>query len=236
MTMRIFLKTAAVVAVLVVVAGCNGKGDGSGVAKDIVEAADEAELLFENDHVRAIEFDIDSGDELPRHECLHYVLYALSSCEIEVELNGVKSSLELKRGSAYWREGGVQSVENVGRSDAKFIALMRKESTLPEFDPADLNRDIHELLPDNSIMLLNGEFARAVEVILNPGQRVPGHGGLNRIVYSLTSYDVTYKESHNKSSEISFDEGDIDWYDAGDYAIANVGDSPAHFVAFQILK
>jgi quercetin dioxygenase-like cupin family protein len=220
--------------------GCgNGDVDDAGVVHDIVAASDQAEMLLENDYVTAARFELESGDRLPTHECAHHVIYSLSSYEMEYSINGKRQREEFKRGKAYWREAGVQSIKNVGKTDAEYIVITRKTSTLPEFDPADIDNDITEMTPDNSVVLLENQCIKVVEVILNPGQRLPGHGGLNRIVYSLSSYETSYKEivkDTMEAREVSFDEKDIRWYDANRYAIANTGDSPAHFIVFTFIE
>ena len=235
--MRKVFMYAAILIAFTMILGCGGREDNSEIMRNMVAAvADHAELLFENEHVAAIKFELDPGDKLPAHECSEHVVYALSSFEITSSLNQEQSQEILRRGQAYWRGACTHSAENTGKTDARYIVVTRKSSDLPEPDSVALTNSLAVLAPDNTVTLVDNDRVRVVETILNPGQRLPGHTGINRLVYSLNSYEVTYRDSPTDRYDVAFRKGDINWYDAGPYSIANIGKSPAHFLVFEFIR
>lgn len=234
--MTIALRLLILGTIALTVISCGGSnGNDTGVVRDIVAASGDAKMLYENEYVTVVEFKVDSDDGLPGYEYANHTMYSLSSCEMELG-GGKRSEEKFSQGSAYWREAGTYSMKNIGDTDARYIVLTRKSATLPEFGPAGPAGDVTEKAVDNSIILLDNEHTRVIEVILNPGQRLPGHDGLNRIVYSLTSYELEYRSGPAERSNVTFDEGDVNWYEAGQYSVANIGDSPARFIIFEFLE
>jgi len=231
-------KLAICVAILLINSGCGGSDvDELGVIQDIVASApDNAGLLFENEYVTVVEIELESGDRLPTWECGDHTVYSLSSYEMEVKSGSESAREKFNQGSAFWREAGTYSLKNVGRSDARYIIVTRKTAEFPDFKPLDPDGDIIAVAWDNSIVLLNNETLRVAEVILNPGQRLPGHSSVNRIVYSLTSYEMTCRFDQIERSDIGFEEGDVNWYAAGPCSMVNNSDSPARFVVFEFLR
>jgi hypothetical protein len=223
--------------IVLVVTSCGGSnGDDAEVVRDIVAASSDAKMLYENDYVTVVEFEVDSGDRLPGYAYDNHTVYTLSNYEMELRHEGERSKEKFSQGSAYWREAGTYSVKNVGKNDAKYIALTRKHAGLPDFEPVGPDGDVTSIVADNTVILLSNECVRVIEVILNPGQRLPGHDGVNRIVYSLTSYELEYRSGQMDRSNVSFDEGDVNWYEAGQYSVANISDSPARFIIFEFLE
>lgn len=235
--MKIALKLLTLGMIVFAVTSCGGSnGNDTGVVRDIVAASSDAKMLYQNEYVTVVEFEVDSGDGLPGYEYEKHTVYTLSSCEMELRSGAEGSEEKFSQGSAYWREAGTYSARNVGKTDARYIAVTRKSATLPEFGPAGPAGDVTEAAADNSIILVDNEFTRVIEVILNPGQRLPGHDGVNRIVYSLTSYELEYRSGPAERSNVAFDEGDVNWYEAGQYSVANISNSPARFIIFEFLE
>ena|GEM_PF-2781808 len=235
--MRTALRLLILGTILLTVISCGGSnGNDTGVVQDIVAASGDAKMLYENEYVTVVEFEVDSGDRLPGYEYDHHTVYTLSSYEMELRSGGERSKEKFSQGSAYWREVGTYSVKNVGKIDAKYIAVTRKSADLPDFEPVNYDTDITGIAADNTIILLENECTRVVEAILNPGQRLPGHDGVDRIVYSLTSYELEYRADQADRSTVTFDEGDVNWYEAGQYSVANIGNTPARFIIFEFLE
>jgi len=235
--MRTALRLLILGTIVFAVISCGGSnGDDAGVVRDIVAASGDAKMLDENEYVTVVEFEVDSGDRLPGYEYEKHTLYSLGSFEMELRSGEERTEEKFSQGSAYWREAGTYSAKNVGKTDATYIAVTRKRAGLPEFGPAGPTGDVTEVAADNSIILLENEHTRVIEVILNPGQRLPGHDGINRVVYSLTSYELEYRSGQMDRSNVTFDEGDVNWFEAGQYSVANISDSPARFIIFEFLE
>jgi hypothetical protein len=235
--MRIALRLLILGTLVFAVISCGGSnGDDAAVVRDIVAASGDAKMLYENEYVTVVEFEVDSGDRLPGYAYDHHTVYTLSSYEMESGSGEERSKEKFRQGSAYWPEAGTYSVKNVGKNDAKYIAVTRKSANLPDFEPVVPDVDVTAIAADNTVILLNNECMRVIEVILNPGQQLPGHDGVNRVVYSLTSYELEYRSGQMDRSNVTFDEGDVNWYEAGQYSVANISDSPARFIIFEFLE
>jgi hypothetical protein len=141
--MRTALRLLILGTITFAVISCGGSNeDDAGVVKDIVAASRDAKMLYENDFVTVVEFEVDSGDRLPGYEYEKHTVYTLSSYEMELGSGEERSEEKFSQGSAYWREAGTHSMKNVGKTDAKYISVTRKRAGLPDYEP---------VIPDNDV-------------------------------------------------------------------------------------
>lgn len=81
-------------------------------------------------------------------------------------------------------------------------------------------------------MVFENEFARAVRVLLDPGQKLATHDGVDRLIYSLTDYTIEWIENGESLGERNWSAGDIHMHGADTHAAINIGPRTAEWMAF----
>lgn len=85
---------------------------------------------------------------------------------------------------------------------------------------------------EEAVVLGETEYGEVIRVDLPAGQYIPPHTGGDRVILSLTDYEVTFE----KTGEVDireFKAGDVHYHPAGPHEIFNTGSSPAEFVIFE---
>jgi quercetin dioxygenase-like cupin family protein len=204
---------------------------------DIVAAAPEtAQLIFENDYVRAVEFKLQPGESLPLHKGGPRVVYALSDYRIMWTEGAQSLEKEWLRGQAHWHDAIDHAVENIGASEARYLVLTRHGAELPATGEYDLDKDAASAAEAHAQMVFDNEHVRVIEVKIPAGEAQPLHHGLNRLIYSLSDYAIKYTSDRMAEKEAAFAAGDAHWHGADEHAVANTGDTEAHFLIFEFKK
>ena len=89
--------------------------------------------------------------------------------------------------------------------------------------------DITIQYPDNTKVIFENDYVKAVEFMLKPGEKLPLHKGMPRAVYALTDYKIRWTEG-DETSEKVWQKGDAHWHGALEHAIENIGDENANFI------
>ena len=85
------------------------------------------EVRFENDRVRVLEYHLKPGEKEASHTHPPGVVYVLSDATIRtVRPDGKSSEASGKAGSVMWRDETTHSVENVGSTEARALAVELK--------------------------------------------------------------------------------------------------------------
>ena len=83
--------------------------------------------------------------------------------------------------------------------------------------------------PDQEKLVFQNEFVRVFEVNLNPGVKLPIHETGERLIYSLSSYSLTYRWD-GRTAEERRNVGDVHFHPAGKHAEENNGKQKASFL------
>ena len=87
-------------------------------------------VRFENDRVRVLEYHLKPGEKEATHSHPAGVVYVLSDAKIRsVHPDGASSEASGKAGDVFWREDTTHTVENVGATEARAIAVELKPCT-----------------------------------------------------------------------------------------------------------
>ncbi len=86
--------------------------------------------------------------------------------------------------------------------------------------------------PQKEKPVFQNEYVRVFQVTLNPGEKLPPHESGERLVYSLTSYSLTYRWGE-RTSEERRKEGDIHFHPGGKHAEENSGKQKASFLIIE---
>jgi len=65
---------------------------------------------------------------------------------------------------------------------------------------------------------------------LPKGESIPMHAGINRIIYSLSNYDLNYESDAKGVLDKQFKSVDIHWHEACQHALQNNGKIDAEFL------
>ncbi len=131
-------------------------------------------------------------------------------------------------GSIHWHKEDVHVFENVGETAAKFLVFSRKYSLLPEVI-LDRKSYFAEILPDKAKIRIENDDVRVTEMLLEPGDVLPDHVGLGRLIFPLSDYTIEYKSDKIEAGVHSTKKGDIHWHDTDRYTLRNTGRKKAHF-------
>ena len=88
---------------------------------------DKYKVIFENEHVRVLEYRDEPGQSTQPHEHPNSVMYTLSSFERRlVAEDGATRDVSLERGEVRWLDAQVHSGENIGRSPTHVLFVELK--------------------------------------------------------------------------------------------------------------
>ena len=80
---------------------------------------------------------------------------------------------------------------------------------------------------------MESPYMRVARFVLQPGESLPRHPGLNRVVYALTPFTVRYA-SDNWSVDQTIEAGSVQYYEADTHSVTNIGDTEARYLMFEM--
>jgi quercetin dioxygenase-like cupin family protein len=195
------------------------------------------EVVFENDYAKVVKVSLAPGNSLAPHNGEARVIYSLSDYTIDwtekAENQGTKS---WKQGDIHAHEAGEHSAANNGTATAEWLAFIKKETELPDCADNTLENDVNSVAPDFVQQRFDNEGFKVTEVNLPAGGKIPMHAGVNRIIYSLSDYQILYESDKEGTGEKSFEDGEIHWHEACQHALENSGDAEAKFLVVAYKK
>lgn len=190
----------------------------------------QPENIFENEFAKVVKVTFEPGQELGPHEGTDRLIYSLNDYSIEWIVNGESE------GKKSWSEGDVHvhgedthSAINTGSAEAEWLAFILK-SDVPEVEMQSLENDVTTLEGDFAEVIFDNELFRVTEVTLASGESIPSHDGINRIIYSLSDYTLSYQFEGQEVVERPFESGDAHWHTPGTHSMDNIGDTEARFL------
>lgn len=201
--------------------------------QDIAAAApDYVDVLYENEYLRVLGFDLPAAAALPLHEGGRRVIYSLGDYELDWTEGGESSARRSwSEGDVHAHEAGVHEATNAGQATASFLVFERLDVPLPSSEDTSGEWD----LPVGTRSLLYESGFAVVEVELQPGEAQEMHPGGWRAVYSLSDYTLEWREG-DEVSQTSWNSGDVHWHEPGPHAATNAGDTVARFLIVTLLE
>jgi hypothetical protein len=204
------------------------------------EMASEMEsfvTLFENDYTKVSKISLAPGESQPTHEGEARVIYALTDYTIDWEEQGKKLGTKTwKKGEAHFHEAGKHSATNNGTSTAEWLVFTKKKAELPECGDNTIENDVNAVSPDFANVLLENTDFKFTEITLQTGESIPMHSDINRIIYSLSDYEIAYESDSKGKLNKQFTTGDIHWHEACQHALKNSGETLAKFIVVSYKK
>jgi quercetin dioxygenase-like cupin family protein len=98
------------------------------MAQDLAKVSPDAKVLFENDRVRVLEVQHQSGGKEPMHTHPAYVAYSLTNSTTKTTFPDGKTVVkDRKAGDVTWSEPVTHSVENVGTTEFHMLLIELKK-------------------------------------------------------------------------------------------------------------
>ncbi len=122
------MKRLSYLAVGVVLGAFAMSATGRVATQDPVKVSPQYYLVrFENERVRVLEYHLKPGEKEATHSHPPGVVYVLSDATIRsVHPDGTSSATSGKAGEVFWRDDTTHTVENVGATEARAIAVELK--------------------------------------------------------------------------------------------------------------
>jgi quercetin dioxygenase-like cupin family protein len=233
---RIKVLIAGLVAI-VLSTGCVNKQDKPVTFQEVIaEHPEKARIVFENDYVYAVKVKLKPGEKLPLHEGERRVVYSLSDYKIKWTEDGRVEEKQWQKGDSHLHHADAHAVENTGDTDAEYLVVTRTAMALPDAGESLLSGDMSKVDSLHAEILLEDDDIRVLEVKLDTGKAQPKHDGLNRLIYSLSDYQIEYTYYIMDNVETEMERGYIHWHTADKHSVKNVGDTPAHYLLFGFKK
>lgn len=191
----------------------------------------EPQVLMENKYAKVVKIVLAPGDFQAAHEGEDRVIYSLTDYSIGWEEKGVNlGTKSWKAGDAHFHEAGEHAANNTGTTTAEWLVFSKKSNELPECADNTLENDVSTVAPEFTMLLFENDDFRMVEVTLPKGEKIPLHAGINRIIYSLSDYQIMYESDSEGSGAKEFKKGSVHWHEACKHALTNIGDTEANFL------
>lgn len=188
-------------------------------------------MLLENDHVWVYEITLEPGDRLASHRTGDFFLYAMTDADLLLIPNHEPEIMGLRAGQARWFPFEPHAVVNRGTAVARYLVVARRGSVIPA-RPVEHGCPLDEVAaPETFKTLLDNRDGRVTEVMLPPGAAQPEHCGLNRVIYSLNSYEIRMGERQS-----AFGAGMAHFHESDNHSVENVGETMAHFLVFELKR
>jgi beta-alanine degradation protein BauB len=99
------------------------------LAQDAATVAPQAyKVLFENDHVRVLDYHAKPGGKAAMHSHPALVAYAVTGTKVKFTSSDGKSQEQtMKAGDVMWRDAETHATENVGKTPAHVVIVELKK-------------------------------------------------------------------------------------------------------------
>ncbi len=189
------------------------------------------EVIFKNDYVKVLKISLAPGESQPTHKGESRVIYSLTDYSIDWEEQGEKLGTKTwKKGDVHFHEAGKHAAKNIGNTTAEWIVFTKKNTELPDCEDNTVENDVNSVSPEFAQILLDNNDFRVTQVSLPKGENISPHSGINRIIYSLSDYQLIYESDKTGKVNKQLEIGDVHWHEACMHNLENDGETEARFL------
>lgn len=232
MAMRELIGASAAMLTLAL-AGCASTSERTNSVMDappLASVSKAASVILENEYARVTRVSLPPGASLPTHSGERRVIYSLSDYDVAWTGEGEPSvQRSWSAGEVHFHDAGDHSLTNTGETNAAFLVLERLGADLPETETGPV-ADAAVQNPEATELLLENETFRILRVTLAPGEAQPMHGGRPRVIYSLSDYEILWREPGEPVATRNWSRGDVHWHQSGEHAARNIGETTASWL------
>lgn len=187
--------------------------------------------IFENDFSKVLKVSLEPGELIEPHTSEKRLIYSLSDYSIDWNEKGEHLGKQSwKKGDIHYHDAGSHSAKNVGENKAEWLVFIKKNVELPACGDNKLENDVNSISKEFTTVLFDNDEFKITEVSLPKGATIPKHSGINRIIYSISEYEIAFKSSSSSESKKRFQPGEIHWHEACQHTIENIGENEAKFL------
>jgi quercetin dioxygenase-like cupin family protein len=202
----------------------------------LANISDAARIILENEYIRVTRVSLAPGEGLPSHSGERRTVYALSDYTTSWTGEGEDGAVKnWSTGDVHFHEAGDHSLMNTGPSEATFLVFERLAEGLPETETRAV-MDAAAESPETSELLAENDVFRVLRIDLAPGEAQPMHDGRPRVIYSLSDYEIEWREAGEATTTRNWSQGDIHWHLSGEHAARNTGDTAASWLIVSLKK
>lgn len=200
-----------------------------------VSAPNHANLVFENEFIKAVSVELGPGELLPEHPGTDRLIYALTDCKLSLSGESGNSSFDWTAGHATWMDAGVHEVKNTGTKPARYLVVNRVTSGLPGLRETKFTNDLLSVTPEFAEKIIENEVIQVAKVKLPAGTKTPVFMGMNSLLYSLNLATIKRGKvvAGNEKAlfeELSLSPGEAYWQDRGSQIFENPGEVDANYL------
>lgn len=188
-------------------------------------------IIFENEYSKVAKISLAPGESQSTHEGENRIIYSLSNYSIDWEEEGEElNSKTFKAGDVHFHEAGKHAAKNNGTTIAEWLVFTKKPKALPNCGDNTIENDVTSVSPDFAQTLFDNDHFKVTKVNLPKGDSISTHSGINRILYSLSNYNLNYQSNTEDQVDKQFKTGDTHWHEACMHSLKNNGDSNASYL------
>ena len=143
---------------------------------------------------------------------------------------------EWTKGQVHWHDAAQHAVENIGKTEAEYLVVSRKDSGLPPIEGDEASPAPSELPAEHASVVFENDQVRVMEVKLPSGKEQPMHSGGYRLIYALTAYDTKDSSDKTGTKESAAKVGTAHWHGPDKHAVENTGKTSANYLIFEFKK
>ena len=204
--------------------------------KEEVSQEGTKEMIFENDYAKVIKVTLEPNESLAPHDGEERLIYSLSDYNINWTEEGNSGIKTWKKGDVHFHSTGEHAAKNKGSATAEWLVFIKKDAELPDCAENTLDKDVNSVSADFAKKTFDNDIFKVTEVTLSVGESIPMHSGVNRMIYSLTDYQLLYESNLEDKGVKDFKTGDLHWHEACSHALENNGETDAKFLVVAYKK
>jgi beta-alanine degradation protein BauB len=203
-------------------------------AQDVVQLApDQVKVVFENDRVRVLHFNVPEHGKLPMHSHPAYVTVGFTTDHSKYTLPDGKTTDErTKAGDVTYSKEMTHAFENLsGASESVMVELKKPGAAAAKtaLDPVKVDSKHYKVI-------LNNDQVRVLRAKYGPHEKSVMHEHPASVAVFMGDGHVKFTLADGTSQDINAKAHDATWADAGKHLPENVGDTPFEAIVIELKK
>ncbi len=208
--------------------------------QEITSEKGERKILFENDYATVVKIQLKPGQFISPpsgNKAKTRVIYSLTDYLLDWKNeDGKMETKKWKQGDIHSHEAGDHYVINKSNTIAEWLVFIKKNKSLPTCGENTIRDDVNSVSPEFSQTLFDNKNFKITKVSLPKGERISTHSGINRLIYSLSDYELMYESDSKDQVDKKFKVKEIHWHEASKHAFENTGETEAKFLVVSYYK
>jgi len=205
-------------------------------AQDVVQLApDQAKVVFENDRVRVLHFNLPAHSKLPMHSHPGYVIVSFRPTHTKYTFpDGKTSEQRAKADNVIYSKGLTHASENLSDAAGESVMVEMKKPGMAEaakttLDPVKLDLKHYKVVIDN-------DEVRVLRAKYGPHEKSVMHEHPASVAVYMSDGQTKFTLPDGTSQDLNAKAHDAAWADAGKHLPENVGDKTFEVMVIELKK